>query len=63
MKNFTRIAGKISTNGKKVTKVEVNLVVYNASGTVNITDIMMQGGTLATLWTGHPSELEWSFNA
>ena len=48
--------------GKKVAEIEVRFVVGDAVGTVRITDIMLQGGRVATVWTGHPSEIKWSFD-
>lgn len=44
-----------------VDSLEVRFVVQDAEGTVNVTDVMLQGGRTATLWTGHPSEIKWSF--
>ncbi|MBS3937571.1 MAG: hypothetical protein KGZ50_03205 [Peptococcaceae bacterium] len=46
---------------KRVAKMELRLCMEDAAGTVNITDIMLQGGTLATLWISHSSELKFSF--
>jgi len=51
----------VSTSGT-VAKIEVRLVVEDCTGTVWFTDIMFQGGTLATIWTGHTSEIQWSFD-
>ncbi|UKM63128.1 hypothetical protein [Weizmannia phage Youna2] len=63
MANFDRVARTFPTNGKRVARIDVTLIAYNVSGQVFITDVMFQGGTLATLWYGHPAEIEWSFNA
>lgn len=52
----------IQTGGGKVKAIEVKFVVEDAIGEVVITDIMLQGGTIATVWTGHPSEIRWSFD-
>lgn len=49
-------------SGKRVESIEVRPVVENSSGVVNLTDMMLQGGTVATVWTGHPSEIKWSFD-
>lgn len=46
---------------KKVGRMSVRLCMENATGTVNITDVMHQGGVLATLWSGHTSEIRFSF--
>jgi hypothetical protein len=45
---------------KKVDEIEIDLQIYDCTGEVNITDIMLQGGSIVTVWTGHPSELRWS---
>jgi len=63
MATFSSYAINIPTNGKRVIKIEITLALYNVVGTVYYTDVMFQGGTLATLWTGSPAELEWAFNA
>lgn len=63
MPTYDHIARKFDTNGKRVDHIDVILTVKNVTGTIYFTDIMLQGGTLATLWYGHPSEVEWSFNA
>lgn len=46
---------------KAVAKIDVRLCVEDMTGSVNITDIMFQGGVLATLWSGHPAEIRFSF--
>ena len=46
---------------KKVAKMDARLCMEDATGSVNITDVMLQGGVLATLWSGHTSEIRFSF--
>jgi hypothetical protein len=46
----------------RVCKITLKVVVRDAVGTVKITDIMLQGGSMATTWVGHPSEIRWSFD-
>lgn len=62
MASFQSIATTVPTNGKRVVRITVTLSVFNASGKVYFTDVMFQGGAVATLWTGSPAEMEWSFN-
>lgn len=31
----------------------------NCAGTLYITDILLQPGTVATGWVGHPCEMKW----
>ena len=63
MASFSNIRGSVRTNGKKVDSINILLVAYEIDGDIHLTDILFQAGTIATLWTGHPSEIEWSFNA
>jgi len=51
----------IEATGGTMDSLEVRFVVQDAEGAVNVTDVMLQGGRTATLWTGHPSEIKWSF--
>lgn len=44
---------------KRVVKIKVRLVGYRFTGTIFITDIMLQGGSVPTEWNGHPSEIRW----
>lgn len=44
---------------KRVVKIKVRLVGSKFSGTIYITDIMLQGGTIPTEWNGYPSEIKW----
>ena len=45
---------------KGVLSITVKLVAENFEGDVNVTDVMLQGGTLGTLWHPHVSEIKWS---
>ncbi|WP_033829090.1 hypothetical protein [Bacillus andreraoultii] len=57
---------------RKVDYVQIQLVANDAGKTphstntdepaIYITDIMFQGGTVATSWVGHVSEIRWSFD-
>lgn len=44
---------------KRVVSIKVRLVGYRFTGTIFITDIMLQGGSIPTEWNGHPSEIRW----
>lgn len=60
MINFDFVNAKIEIDSsKKVMEIEVSLEIDNADTQVQITDIMLQGGPIVTIWTGHPSELRW----
>ena len=54
-------ATKIIPTKRKVARMDVLLCMENATGTINMTDVMLQGGVLATLWSGHTSEIRFSF--
>lgn len=47
-------------SGKKVSQIEVSLIVSDSIGEVNITDVFLQGGSIGTTWSAHPSEIKWS---
>jgi hypothetical protein len=54
---------EVQNADKGVSAIEIEFVMENCqSGQVNVTDIMLQGGTIATIWTGHPSETRWSLD-
>jgi len=61
--NFTLINKlvEVEDTSKQVEAVEVTLVADNLQeGSVNITDLMLQGGKISTDWVYHPSEIRWS---
>ncbi|SMO48587.1 hypothetical protein [Melghirimyces algeriensis] len=49
-------------SSRTVANVQVRLVVSDLTGTIRVTDLMLQGGSIATVWTGHASEITWSFD-
>lgn len=52
-----------TSSSKRVEEIEIRPVMENSTGVLNITDMMLQGGTVATVWTGHPAEIKWSFDS
>lgn len=48
-----------SDTTKRVTQITVILTMNDCTGTLNVTDLMLQGGKISTDWTGHPSEIKW----
>ena len=61
---FTRSAGAVSVTGiEKVNKLTVRVVVQDCKGTVRFTDVMLQGGSVATAWVSHVSEHRYTFDA
>jgi len=52
---------EIEKTSKSVESVEITLVADDLQeGSVNITDMMLQGGKISTVWVYHPSEIRWS---
>lgn len=45
-----------------IQSITIQIVAQDFTGTVHVTDIMLQGGSVATTWVGHPSEIRWSFD-
>lgn len=52
--------------GAKIDSIQVEIVAENvqieAGTALYITDVMLQGGTVATSHIGHFSEIKWSFD-
>ena len=48
---------------EKVKKLTVRVVVQDCTGTVRFTDVMLQGGSVATAWVSHVSEQRYTFDA
>lgn len=62
-RGFQVIAKKVETNpSKKVDYIDVVIEMTDYKGTVYFTDLMFQGGSVATSWVGHVSEISWSFD-
>lgn len=63
MSSFTQFNKKFAADGsKRVAEIQVKLVSSASSGTVGITDVMLQRGAISTEWSGHPSEIKWTLN-
>lgn len=61
---FTRSAGAVSVSGiGRVKKLTARLVVQDCTGTVYFTDLMLQGGSVATAWISHVSEQRYTLDA
>lgn len=60
---FQAIALKIPVSGDQVDSIVIELAAENVEieGALYVTDIMLQGGTVATSHVGHVSEIRWSF--
>lgn len=60
MQSFEKHFGTDSS--RTVKAIDIRFVVSDVTGTVNLTDVMLQGGSVATVWVGHASEIGWSFD-
>ena len=58
---FTQIAHGISAS-KKIKSVTVRLFISDCTGTVYFTALFLQGGSIATGWAGHVSEIKWTLD-
>lgn len=64
MADFTKKSQKIgpeSTFGK-LKSITVRICISNCTGTLYVTDLLLQGGSVATGWVGHPCEIRWSLD-
>ena len=60
MASFTHVAQDVSPQYGRVPKIIVRVCVTDCTGTVYITDMFLQGGSIATGWVGHVSEIQWT---
>lgn len=68
--DFKTIYSRLNLDySKKISHMDVVLEVNDVGGVsgkpkpvIHVTDIMLQGGTVATSWVGHVSEIRWSFD-
>lgn len=51
-----------ANRSKGLKEITVKVVAKNIRGTVNVTDLMLQGGRTSTNWEGHLSEKRWHDN-
>lgn len=58
---FQWIAQNLSPQGyERLKSITVRVCVTDCTGNVYITDMMLQGGSIATGWVGHVSEIQWT---
>jgi len=48
--------------GGRVKSITVKVCISNCTGTIYVTDLLLQGGLVATGWVGHPYEIKWSLD-
>ncbi len=60
---LTQTAHVITPKGSgEIKKLTIQLFVKDCTGTVYFTDILLQGGSIATGWVGHVSEIKWTLD-
>ena len=52
--DYMQVIVEATNSGKREGTTETPVIYF--------TDIMLQGGTVATSWVGHVSEIRWSFD-
>jgi hypothetical protein len=63
MAYFQQTAHDLSPKGYgRVRAITIRLFVIDCTGTVFITDMMIQGGSVSTGWVGHTSEIQWTMD-
>ncbi|RXM20270.1 hypothetical protein EO238_27965 [Citrobacter sp. AAK_AS5] len=59
-----KIAPTVQATGldtsRKVKSIRVRVTVTNTTGDLYLTDLMLQPGSIATGWTGHVSEIQFT---
>ncbi len=64
MAYFSKTSAKVAPEhyGSRVKSITVRVCITNCTGTVYITDLMLQVGAVATGWVGHPCEIKWTLD-
>ena len=58
---FTQVAADVSPKSyERLRSITVRLCVTDCTGQVFFTDMLLQGGSIATGWVGHVSEIQWT---
>lgn len=58
---FNQTAHNISSS-KRIKSLTIRLFVSDCNGAVYFTDLFLQGGSIATGWAGHVSEIKWTLD-
>ena len=63
MAYFSQTAHAITPRGiGKIKSLTIRLFITDYSGEVFFTDMLLQGGSVATGWIGHVSEIKWTLD-
>jgi len=58
---FNQTAHNISSS-KRIKSLTIRLFVSDCTCAVYFTDLFLQGGSIATGWAGHVSEIKWTLD-
>lgn len=60
---FTQTAADVTPKGhERLRSITIRLFVSDCTGAVYFTDMLLQGGSIATGWVGHVSEIQWTLD-
>ncbi len=60
---FTQAAQDVSPKGyERLKSITVRVCVTDCTGEFYITDMLLQGGSIATGWVSHVSEIQWTLD-
>lgn len=60
---FTQAAQDVSPRGyERLKSITVRVCVTDCTGEFYITDMLLQGGSIATGWVSHVSEIQWTLD-
>ncbi|GAA0493174.1 hypothetical protein IRB23M11_01830 [Alkalibacterium sp. m-11] len=63
MAYFTQTSHVISAKSlSKIKSLTIRLFITDCTGEIFFTDMFLQGGTIATGWVGHVSEIQWTLD-
>ena len=64
MAYFSKTSAKIAPEyyASRVKSITIRVCITDCTGTVYITDLMLQAGAVATGWVGHPCEIKWTLD-
>ncbi|MCM1333777.1 MAG: hypothetical protein NC237_01880 [Eubacterium sp.] len=58
---FSKSAHDVSPKKRqRINSITLRIFVKDCAGIFYITDMLLQGGSIATGWVGHVSEIQWT---
>ena len=60
---FQQVSRDASPKGHgRLRSITIRVCVTDCAGAVYVTDLMLQGGSVATGWAGHVCEIQWTMD-